>query len=117
MFALLLTVLLAQATATPPPERLPLSGWTAAPSADPLEYAHYVRLENDGSQSMLFVTRQVCDCEPLHLAAPANTLRNSEAIAFRDGNALVMMTYTFRSPAPLADAEATLATLCPLRPV
>jgi hypothetical protein len=155
VIALFLTVLAAQATAMPQPARLPPPGWTAAPFATPLEYARYVRLENDGSQSILIATRQVCDCQTLVLmatvtrafsqishdaaqldrstatvcgqpaeqllatnfAAPANALRNSDIFAFRDGNALVTMTYTFRYAAPMADAAATLATLCPPNPV
>jgi hypothetical protein len=33
------------------------------------EYAHYVRAEADGTQSEIFGTRQVCDCQPPHLMA------------------------------------------------
>jgi hypothetical protein len=38
---------------------------------------------------------------------------NIEAIVFRFGDSLVTMSYFFAQPAPEADAEAALLTLCP----
>jgi len=51
-----------------------------------------------------------------NLANATNVLRNNETIAFRDGDALVVLNYTFRSDRPMPDAAATLATLCPPLP-
>jgi hypothetical protein len=47
------------------------------------------------------------------LAGRQNMPANSEVIAFRDLDALVILSYTFRYADPLADAERTLETLCP----
>jgi hypothetical protein len=44
-------------------------------------------------------------------------LKNTEILAFRDGDALVVLSYTFRTAQPVADAETTLATLCPPSPI
>jgi glycerol-3-phosphate dehydrogenase len=47
------------------------------------------------------------------LATPANRIRNAEIIAFRDGDAFVTLSYTFRYASPMLDAENALAILCP----
>jgi hypothetical protein len=44
------------------------AGWTAVPFTTPTEYGHYMRHEADGSESALIASRQVCDCQPDHLA-------------------------------------------------
>jgi hypothetical protein len=70
MFAFFLAALLTQ------PAALPSASPSPAPALDPAwkkatlgkdEYAHYVRTEPDATQSELFGTRQVCDCQPLQM--------------------------------------------------
>ncbi|MBC5806930.1 MAG: hypothetical protein GIW96_12045 [Candidatus Eremiobacteraeota bacterium] len=46
------------------------------------------------------------------LAATASSRRNTEVLMFRGDGALYSLTYTFRYPAPMSDAESALLTLC-----
>jgi hypothetical protein len=48
------------------------------------------------------------------LASATNSMRNMEVIAFRDRDALVTVSYTFRYASPMPDAERVLTTLCPV---
>lgn len=48
------------------------------------------------------------------VAKPSSPQTNNiEVLAFRAEPAIYSLTYTFKSPAPLPDAEAALLTLCP----
>jgi hypothetical protein len=68
MLALLLAVLFAQAlpAATASPVPALDAAWKKVPLQKD-EYAHYARSEQDGTQSDIIATRQVCDCQPAHL--------------------------------------------------
>jgi hypothetical protein len=48
-----------------------------------------------------------------HATAASPESNNLEIIAFRQEPALFSLTYTFKGPQPLPDAEAALLTLCP----
>jgi hypothetical protein len=42
------------------------AGWVSAPFATSVEYAHYIRHEQDGTVSELSADSQVCNCDPDH---------------------------------------------------
>lgn len=70
MIAPLLSMLLTQAAATPAPAPSTTPALSEQWKKLPLgkdQYAHYMRVEPDGTQSEIIGTRQVCDCQPPHL--------------------------------------------------
>lgn len=72
MIGAFLAILLAQASPSPTPSMAPSPAPTLSPAwvKAPLdkrnvdEYAHFVRHEQDGTDSELVAMRQVCDCQP-----------------------------------------------------
>jgi hypothetical protein len=67
MVGLFLSLLLAQAApaaaASAAPAAALLDGWTAVKPILADEYQHYARRERDGTDSVIFATRRVCDCQ------------------------------------------------------
>jgi hypothetical protein len=134
---------------TPAPTATPLGpAWVPVPLKEAEEYAHYLRHEQDGTDSQILAARKVCDCQPddamrtleglfgqmngvsvrrdvvaacdrsadrllvTGLAATESSHSNIEAVMFRSGTALYSLIYSFRSAAPMTDAESALLTLC-----
>src|SRR5579872_902429 len=69
MLACVIALAVVQLAAPPAPSTAPVfvphlgPAWVAAPLGK-LQYAHYVRHEQDGANSEIFASRQVCDCQP-----------------------------------------------------
>lgn len=93
MIAALLVAVTAQTTALLPPP------WQAVPDLKSTEYARYSRLEQDGSNSVLIGTRQVCECQPatavqmlatqLHNVPGVSEEHDTKAICGQDAQHLV----------------------------
>jgi hypothetical protein len=70
--AFVLSVVLAQAAATAPPQPdtpAAAAGWIAQPDGKPGTLFAFVHAENDGTKSAVSGLRQVCDCEPSHMTS------------------------------------------------
>jgi hypothetical protein len=67
MIALLAaSILLSQATAMPSVSPSASTPWKTAPRSDQHYYAHYVRQEADGTQSLILGRLDICDCQPVN---------------------------------------------------
>ena len=143
------SILLAQAVPSTQPSAGPTiaAPWKSAPPPDKSYYAHYVRQEADGTESLILGKLDICNCQPtddaamiqnsaqqvpgahvarsrtmicgqqaerLVITGMADSQRNnSEILLFRQGDAMIILTYAFKLAAPLAEDEAGLLTLCP----
>jgi hypothetical protein len=65
MIALIVAMLVAQATPAASPVAQPSLSpeWKSLAVTDALEYARYQRHEQDGSDSIIFASTKVCDCQ------------------------------------------------------
>ena len=148
MTLLAVSAFLAQASPSAQPSVVPAvsSAWTTAPPPDKHYYAHYVRKETDGSQSLILGRLDICDCQPasdadliqtsalrkpgVNVARSQTTVcgqqaerliitgqvpkdRNAEILLFRDGDAMIILIYSFDLTTPLPEDEAMLFTVCP----